>query len=357
VLQAIASLRITVVLFSLSMVLVFFGTLAMMHESIDETMKRYFRSWFVMMDLRGITDFGKVFLGFSDKWNLNIKLPFPGGNTIGWLMFINLLAAHAIRFKLTWKRSGIFLLHAGVIVLLAGEFMTGQLAVETRMMIKEGESARFVFHLDKQELAFIDNSKPEHDDVTVVPGEMILDAGKDQWFSHPDIPCDVQLIEHHVNARMKVLRPEDVVIADQGLGRIYGIDPRPKVKGTDSTGEVNYPAVYLKFREKNGNPIGTYMFASAREDRLQDITVGGKTYKITYRFKRTYKPYTVFLDNATHDVYPGTTIPKDYASTVRVQHPELGEHGPIRIWMNHPMYYEGETFYQSGMSTDEETGI
>src|SRR5262245_44547928 len=184
VLQAIASLRITVVLFSLSMVLVFFGTLAMMHHSIDETMKHYFRSWFVMIDLRGVTDFGKVFLGFSENWNLNIKLPFPGGNTIGWLMFINLLAAHAIRFKLTWRRSGIFLLHAGVIVLLAGEFMTGQMAVETRMMIKEGESSRFVFHLDKHEIAFIDTSNPNHDDVIVVPGEQILDTGKENWFSH-----------------------------------------------------------------------------------------------------------------------------------------------------------------------------
>ena len=36
--------------------------------------------------------------------------------------------------------------------------------------------------------------------------------------------------------------------------------------------------------------------------------------------------------------------------------PQLGENGPIRIWMNHPWWYQGETFYQSGMITDPRTG-
>src|SRR5215203_4270750 len=89
-LQAVASLRLTAVLFSLAMVLVFFGTLGMMHDSIEETMKRYFRSWFVLIDLRAITDFGKVFFGFGPDAYLPGKLPFPGGYTIGWLMFFNL---------------------------------------------------------------------------------------------------------------------------------------------------------------------------------------------------------------------------------------------------------------------------
>ncbi len=146
VLQTLASLRITVVLFSLSMVLVLFGTLHMMNDSIEHAVNHYFRSWYAWLEFRSITDFGKVFLPqfFSKDANLPGKLPFPGGYVIGWAMFINLLAAHAIRFKLTWKRSGIFLLHAGVIVLLAGEFLTGQFAEETRLKSKEGESSSFL---------------------------------------------------------------------------------------------------------------------------------------------------------------------------------------------------------------------
>ena len=103
--------------------------------------------------------------------------------------------------------------------------------------------------------------------------------------------------------------------------------------------------------------MGTYLFATMLEHRPQTIEVAGKSYKVALRFKRSYRPYTVHLDKAEHDVYPGTEIPKDYASTVRVENPALGEHGPIRIWMNNPMTYQGETFYQSGMYTDPNTGV
>src|SRR4051812_33381326 len=140
VLKAVASLRLTVTLFGLAMALVFLGTLGMTQDSIEGTVRHCFRAWVAWIDVQGLVEFGKVFCGVDKDAHVSLKVPFPGGYTIGWVMFFNLLAAHTVRFKLTWKRSGIFLLHAGVIVLLAGEFLTGQLQIETRMMIKEGES-------------------------------------------------------------------------------------------------------------------------------------------------------------------------------------------------------------------------
>jgi ABC-type transport system involved in cytochrome c biogenesis permease subunit len=359
VVQAVASLRVTVVLFSLSMVLVLFGTLGMMHHSIEDCVKHYFRSWYAWIELRAITDFGHVFLPsiFGTSGELPGRIPFPGGYVIGWAMFINLLAAHAIRFKLTWKRSGIWILHAGVIVLLAGEFFTGQYAVETRLSCKEGESSRYLFSLSERELAIIDQSNPDHDEVFVIPENLILSAGKKDWVSDPNAPFDVQLVEHHENANLRNARPDEQTVADKGLGKWAVIDPQPKVKGTDSEGEIDYPAMYVRFRDKAGNPLGTYLLWTKMEHRLQDVRVGDKSYKVTLRFKRTYLPYVVHVDSATHDVYPGTNIPKDYASVVRVLDPELGEHGPIRIWMNHPMFYHGQTYYQSGMYTDPDTGV
>jgi len=40
--------------------------------------------------------------------------------------------------------------------------------------------------------------------------------------------------------------------------------------------------------------------------RDQRVTVGGKTYDVSLRFKRTYKPYTVHLIEFRHDLYEGT---------------------------------------------------
>src|SRR5213076_1942225 len=123
-------------------------------------------------------------------------------------------------------------------------------------------------------------------------------------------------------------------------GLELSLERKAKVKGTDSSGEVNYPAAYVALRDKAGKPLGTFLF-STQMRRPQVVTVGDKTYHVALRFKRTYKPYVVELIKAEHKVYAGTTTAKDYASTVVVHDPEQGDYGPVRIWMNHPMYYRG----------------
>ena len=48
-----------------------------------------------------------------------------------------------------------------------------------------------------------------------------------------------------------------------------------------------------------------------------------------------------------HSVYPGTEIPKDFSSRVRLLDKEHGEDREILIRMNEPLRYRGETFYQA----------
>jgi hypothetical protein len=110
----------------------------------------------------------------------------------------------------------------------------------------------------------------------------------------------------------------------------------------------------MTLRGKGGEPLGSYLFSTFHDDRPQDVQVGDKTYRVTYRFKRAYKPFEVHLIKADHDLYPGTNIPKNYSSDVLIKDPEFGDHGPIHIWMNHPMTYRGETYYQSQMGTEDD---
>ena len=43
----------------------------------------------------------------------------------------------------------------------------------------------------------------------------------------------------------------------------------------------------------------------------------------------------------------GTDIPKNYSSRVRLTRPETGEDREVLIYMNNPLRYGGETYYQS----------
>jgi hypothetical protein len=55
----------------------------------------------------------------------------------------------------------------------------------------------------------------------------------------------------------------------------------------------------------------------------------------------------VHLIDFRHDKYLGTDTPKNYSSLVRLIDPERDVDREVKIWMNNPLRYRGETFYQS----------
>src|SRR5262249_43938654 len=149
VVTALASLRLTVVLFALSIVLVFCGTLAQIDAGIWTVVNTYFRTPYVWIPVQ---------IFFPRTWHVPGGFPFPGGWLLGGLLLANLLAAHLVRFKLTWKRSGVLILHAGLVVMMLGELVTGLFAVEGNMTILERGWSNYVETREKTELALIDRS-------------------------------------------------------------------------------------------------------------------------------------------------------------------------------------------------------
>jgi hypothetical protein len=87
-----ASLRLTVALLGLSLVLVLAGTVAQIDKDVWFVVNEYFRTWIAWIQLR---IFFPRSLGISEA----VSIPFPGGKLLGVLLAINLLAAHAVRFK------------------------------------------------------------------------------------------------------------------------------------------------------------------------------------------------------------------------------------------------------------------
>src|SRR5437016_14250352 len=102
-LKFLTSLRLTVVLLSAGLLLVFVGTLAQVHEGLYQAQSRYFKSWVVWKPTIG-----------DSTWPILL----PGGYLIGSLLLLNLLAAHATRSKLTKTKNGIWMINAGTILRL-----------------------------------------------------------------------------------------------------------------------------------------------------------------------------------------------------------------------------------------------
>ncbi|QQE12147.1 cytochrome c biogenesis protein CcsA [Planctomycetota bacterium] len=360
--KALASLKLTVILFALAIFLVFAGTLAQRFMGNWDVVNDYFRSLYVWIPLKDIMPTGFVF----DK----VSFPFAGGALLGLMILVNLLAAFVMRFKLSRKRLGIYVIHLGLIMLIAGEFVTGMFAVESQMTIPEGSYANFSQDIRQVELAIVDTSNEKQNIVIPISERQLRAAAKSgDAITNEDLvdntiaklPFEVAVDSYFENAAVVFAGDEETDTkaienpATSGIGaKGFTAVPRPSVTGVDTNQRVNAPAVYATIRE--GEKTETLLL-SPNVDEGQIVEAGGKEYELFLRYKRIYYPFKMHLNDFRFDRFVGTNIARNYSSDVLLDDPSHGENRPVKIWMNHPLRYRGLTFFQASFTPDEKATV
>jgi cytochrome c biogenesis protein ResB len=287
--------------------------------------------------------------------------PFPGGFVLIGALVVNLIAAHSLRFKFTRKRLGIILTHLGLILLLCSELATAALATEGNMAINDGGARKYIERMRDFELAVIDPASKERDTVTVIPDSVLLQSmnSEREDVTHPDLPFDVRVNRWLANSTLARARASDRNLATTGLGRQLMAVRRPSSAGVSASQGIDTPSAYVTLL-KDGEPLGTYMVTTLDNaiqtlpHQPQTVKVDGETYKIDLRFVREYTPYTLHLENFGHKYYTGTNTPRAAESKVILEDPERNVKRQVLISMNSPLYYRGQTFYQSGAMPDDQ---
>jgi hypothetical protein len=239
VVSVFSSLRLTVVCLSLAVVLVFIGTLAQKNEGLYDAQHRYFRSLFIW------------WTPAEGKWRLPV---FPGGYLIGGVLLINLLAAHAKRFQFTKKKIGIFIIHAGIVLMILGQFATDLLSTEGAMRIFEGETRNYSEAFHENELAIIDASDPQRDRVYSIPESMLVKHGE---VRDARLPFVVRLKQHWDNADLLGSRAEGSVESGATAGALKDsfVLPRPHITDPE---DRDLPAAVVEVAGDSG-PVGTFL--------------------------------------------------------------------------------------------------
>lgn len=367
-LDVISSLRLTVVLLAFSILVVFFGTLAQTEDGIYVAQAKYFRSLFA------------VWSPHDPGWKW-VMIPLPGGYLLGGLLLVNLLAAHATRFKFTWSKSGIFLTHLGIILLLLSQLATDLFARESRMRFAEGEFRNYTEDFHASELAVLtDTSDPTLEQAVVFP-ESRLHTGAE--LTQATLPFRIKIAEFMPNSDPEVRADPDAGTNFQGIGRRFSFSPQPVTRSMESK---NVPSAVVEAIDPTGQSLGRWwlsgwagdadmanvLFVSwmrsfqkqgdsspfVRARRLVDdlttpqtVTVGGKSYTLILRPQRYYQPFSLDLLRVTHETYQGTDKPKNFQSRVRIDNPGSGEKREVDIYMNNPLRYGGLTFFQHQMDS------
>jgi ABC-type transport system involved in cytochrome c biogenesis permease subunit len=484
VLRALGSLKITVTMFGLGILLLFFGTLAQDQQNLAEVKRLYFNAWLAVIPL----DVLLPITIFPHTSPFPGNFPFPGGATIGLIMLVNLIAAKATRFsvhakgtklasgivvsligaaiitvviigghaadglqgappisydalwsvlragfalativliayavqarkmpkltrilswvgvtillsltlvmifggssarlndpgmRIVWQllqagiasavclvglvmvfgvRGGNVLIHAGIGLMMVGQFVFGDRQVEQRLSVAEGESTSLVFQQDAVELAIIDTSDPEKDAVTAIPEARLRRAVRyNETIGADELPFKLKIVEWMTNSSLVKLSSGVENPATMGdLGMQAKAEPSEPQGGAMQGSNIASAYVQI-FPKSGGEAIGTVLltqhfndqaqlFVGAGGDRNEKVTVDGKEYELALRFRREYKPYKVTLKDVERVDYSGTETPRDYSSTIVITDKESGDSQEGRTWMNNPIRYRGETFYQS----------
>ena len=333
--KPLTSLKLTVFCLGCAMILVFLGTLDQVNIGVYEAENRYFKSFFLYFTLPGTT----------------LKIPwFPSGYLVGGLLLVNLIAAHLARFKFTWRKAGILVLHSGVILLLLGQLFTSLFQVESQMRLDQGETKNYSVSYYHDELALIETSASDFDQVISIPDSQLYKGHK---IALPVDSLEVGIDEYFVNSAL--LRPDQLPSTTYPHLQIGPMAVSVQTERTYKENERNMPTAAVSVWQ-GGRHVGSWNLA-AGFPRPVNFQTGGKNYQIVLQPKRVYKPFAIQLVQFSHDRYAGTDIPKNFSSRIRLLDPARHEDRETLIYMNHPLRYQGMTFYQSGFDNNDTTSI
>ena len=398
---AVASPKVTVVLLAMAMFIVLAGTFAQADKDVWQVVDEYFRIRFDSWRSLLATSFAYIELSvffprsfFPSGLTLPGAIYFPSGWLIGFGMALNLAAAFATRFvpvakgkrrrwgfalmaiglalgwwivasdiagayeptdpalRVVWalgkgtlagglllwgcvmlhkKRAGLVLLHLGIALLMLGELFVGTSAEEGVMFIREGETVSFTEDTRDLELAL----------QAAAAGSVAIDGFTLRQSFERGEPIDTPLGELSLSIAVRSYHRHAKLKKVDGAWR-------PFAAPTGNDGQR--AAVELTV---GGQPVmpSQEAFTSMDGDLLRfdsaKVFIDGSEVEVVLRRRRRAKPYSVTLLDVRKVDYPGTNIPEDYSSFVRVTDGD-GVDREVRIWMNNPLRFSGDTLYQSG---------
>jgi len=260
-----------------------------------------------------------------------------------------LLFAGILLFR---RRAGLVLLHGGIGLMMFGELFVSYFAAEQRIVIREGQTVGYAEDIRSVELAITDAAKSD----AATSGVPLMVTGKVTRYARGEVadieqlPFTVTVVEYFKNASIEPVGAGVKNLATAGLGMQF-VAEAVTPKGGVSQGPMDQAAAYVRYtRKSDGAVLGTYLHAQLFGADLagRRVLLDNHPYLVELRFPRDYKSYRITLLDVRKDDYVGTNIPRNYASQIHLQDPSKHVDFDAKIWMNNPLRYAGETFYQSG---------
>lgn len=296
-------------------VLLLIGTVAQKDAGLYLAQQKYFSSWFFF-------------------WN---HVPFPSGRFILAIIFFNLLCKILFNSPICFKNVGVIITHIGSLLLLIGGCLTAYFSIEGSMFIPEGQSSGYFEDYYKMELALINTSLSDFDEVTSYSNDWLVEG---ETIQIPDSTVKINIINYFPNV---IVSTRTHLSHDrlQGMAKRFEFTPI----AVNPAHEKNIAGLIFEITGfKDDQKDGIYMVYQYMEV-AQTLQVENSVYTIALRNQRYLLPFKIKLIDFEQKKYPGTEKAKSYKSDIVLQEKDFERKATIQ--MNEPFRYLGYTFYQS----------
>lgn len=333
--SALSSMKLTLVCIALLMVLVVACTLLQVPLGTHLAVERTIRSFLVWWTPEGSS----------------LRVPvFPGGGLVGAVLLANLLFAQFLKLERSRRKAGMWLAHLGLALLFVGEFSTALFQVESQMPVEVGQTRDYSEDTRLMELAVIDATDPASDTATSIPQSLLTPGAE---IADPALPFHIAVKRWYDNSNLGMRQPKDPPSeATSGIGTNLSVSEAPVVTADDAQ---NAAAALIE-PVADGKSLGVFWVSNAL-GAPQGFAREGRAWRLSLRPRRYYLPFSMTLKEFKHDIYPGTDIPKNFSSLVRLKNDATGEDRDALIYMNNPLRYGGKTFYQASFGKDDRLSV
>lgn len=326
----LGSYGLAVVLLLLLCLLVYLGTIEQVDLGLYEAQKRYFGSAFLVHRIE-----------LDERTSLPI--PLPGVHLLLGLLSLNLLVGGLVRLRKTVRTLGVLIAHVGIALLLLAGMVTFWFSEDGHLTLVEGASGARFKSYHEWELALF----PVDPAGTAVGAELVVgDAelrrarpGHPMTFHHPELPLELRVDAFAPNSRPR-RRPSPLGPPVDG----WALHELPLEKEAELNVAGVACAALVGGQERAGVVWG---FEHPRQPAFPWVLelTGGARWAVELRRREIDLPFTIRLEDFSHEYHPGTGVARNYQS--RVTMVEDGVAQELVIRMNEPLRHRGYTLFQS----------
>ena len=313
----IASYKLSCVLFLLLLLLTYLGTLYQVENGLYQSQQKYFESLFLIHWAYGV-----------------LPVPLPGGYLLMMITFVNLFWGAVTRFRFQWSKVGFMLTHAGILILLAGAFISYVYSSTGRMILYEGQTSHEIENTYEWEIGVSEASPLGTVAEYIIRQDSFenLSGSRSDRFTFGELPFTLELKSFVPNA---IVNLQD--INDTG-GDLVALP-------LDQEYQRNMAGIHVTLIDNKDETKREEGIVWAGNFRPTALEMGDKSWNIALRKQRIQLPFSIRLDKFIQKTHPGTNMPSEFISEITKT--EDGVSQQFKITMNEPFRHWGYTFYQS----------